>query len=64
MIRAFNVIGPALIKHNARLFKIHEYTESENGFPIELSDGTLYPSIITPEGKNKMNIDDYLRGQL
>ena len=64
MIRAFNVIGPAFIKHNDRLFKIHEYTENENGFPIELSDGTLYPSIITPEGKNKMNIDDYLRGQL
>ena len=64
MIRAFNVIGPAFIKHKDKFLKIHEYTEKENGFPIELSDGILYPSIITPEGKNKMKIDDYLRGKL
>ena len=63
MIRAFNVIGPAYIKHKNMLFKIHEYSIKENGFPIKLSDGILYPSIITPEGRNKMKIDDYLRGK-
>ena len=41
----------------------HEYSIKENAFPIKLSDGILYPSIITPEGRNKMKIDDYLRGK-
>ncbi|MGI9571945.1 MAG: formyltransferase family protein, partial [Candidatus Actinomarinaceae bacterium] len=42
MIRAFDVIGPAFIKHNDQVFKIHKYTENVNEFPIELTDGMLY----------------------
>jgi methionyl-tRNA formyltransferase len=64
MIRAFDVIGPAFVLKNNQIFKIHKYTENQHEFPIELSDGILYPSIITPEGKKTMKIEDYIRGNL
>ena len=63
MIRAFDVIGPAFVNQDNNFIKIHKYSDKEHEFPIELSDGVLYPSIITPEGKNKMFIEDFIRGR-
>jgi len=62
MIRAFDTIGPAFIKYNEKFYKIHKFTNNPNGFPIELNGGILYPLVITPEGKKKMQVDDYIRG--
>ncbi len=64
MIRAFDVIGPAFCIVNDKLFKIHAYTETPNKLPIQLIDGILYPSLITPAGKKKMKTEDYIRGNL
>jgi hypothetical protein len=50
------------VNHNNNFIKIHKYSDKEHEFPIELSDGVLYPSIITPEGKKKMFIEDFIRG--
>jgi len=63
MIRAFDTIGPAFIKYDEKFYKIHKFTDKPNGFPIELNGGTLYPLVITPEGKKKMQIEDYIRGK-
>ena len=57
-------MGPAFITHKQHIFKIHKYTDEENDYPIELTDGKLYPSLITPEGKKMMSINDYMRGNL
>jgi methionyl-tRNA formyltransferase len=62
MIRAFDSIGPAFIKYNDKFYKIHKFTNNPNGFPIELNGGILYPLVITPEGKKKMQVEDYIRG--
>ena len=64
MIRAFDVIGPAFLSYDEQIFKIQQNTKKKHAFPIELTDGILYPSIITPQGKSKMRIEDYLRGNL
>lgn len=64
IIRAFDVMGPAFITHKQQFFKIHKYTDEEHDYPIELTDGKLYPSLITPEGKKMMSINDYMRGNL
>src|SRR5210317_594 len=64
IIRAFDVMGPAFITHKQHIFKIHKYTDEEHDYPIELTDGKLYPSLITPEGKKMMSINDYMRGNL
>ena len=63
MIRAFDTIGPAFIRHNEKYYKIHKFTNDPNEFPIELDGGTLYPSLITPEGKRTMVTEDYMRGK-
>ncbi|MDB2326873.1 hypothetical protein N9V32_02635 [Candidatus Actinomarina sp.] len=57
-------MGPAFITHKQHIFKIHKYTDEEHNYPIELTDGKLYPSLITPEGKKMMSINDYMRGNL
>lgn len=61
-IRAFNTIGPAFIKFNNKIVKIHSYTNYETSEGIQLKDGTLYPDIVTPEGRKIMKFTDYLRG--
>ncbi len=61
-IRAFDVIGPAYIIHNDKNIKIHKYTNNNLGLKIKLSDGYIFPSEITPEGKNRMEVEDYIRG--
>ena len=42
--------------------KIHKYTNSNLGLEIKLNDGYIFPSEITPEGKNRMEVEDYIRG--
>ena len=61
-IRAFDVIGPAYIVHDNKVIKIHNYVNEsrESGFKVE--DGYIFPLEITPEGKNRMLMEDYVRG--
>ena len=61
-IRAFDVIGPAYVIHNDKNIKIHKYTSNNLGLEIKLNDGYIFPSEITPEGRNRMEVEDYLRG--
>ena len=61
-IRAFDVIGPAYVIHNDRNIKIHKYTNCNLGLEIKLEDGYIFPSEITPEGRNRMEVKDYIRG--
>ena len=62
-IRAFNVIGPAKYIDSEEQYKIYSYTETEEGFEIELTDGKLTADIITPPGRKKMKSADWLRGR-
>ena len=61
-IRAFDVVGPAYAVHNDKNIKIHKYSNSNLGLEIKLNDGYIYPLEITPEGKNRMKVEDYIRG--
>ncbi len=62
-IKAFNVIGPAYINdENNILFKIHSYSNENFGLEFKLNDGVIYPKEITPEGKSRMLVEDYIRG--
>ena len=61
-IRAFDVVGPAYVIHNDKNIKIHKYSNSNLGLEIKLNDGYIYPLEITPEGKNRMKVEDYIRG--
>tara|TARA_B100001250_G_scaffold153154_1_gene131532 strand:+ start:521 stop:1336 length:816 start_codon:yes stop_codon:yes gene_type:complete len=61
-IRAFDLIGPAYYIHNNKVFKIHKYTLETHGLEFKLLDGYIYPIEITPEGKNRMCVVDYVRG--
>ena len=61
-IRAFDVIGPAYYVNNDIFFKIHKYAMESHGLEFKLKDGYIYPFEITPEGKNRMTVDDYVRG--
>ena len=61
-IRAFDYLGPAFLKYNNINLKILNYSDTEQGSSIELSDGLLYPLNVIPEGKSKMLFEDYLRG--
>lgn len=61
-IRAFDIIGPAYYVHNNKFFKIHKYALETQGLDFKLLDGYVYPTEITPEGKNKMRVVDYVRG--
>ena len=61
-IRAFDVIGPAYVIHNNKNIKIHKYTNSNLGLEIKLNSGYIFPSEITPEGRNRMKVVDYIRG--
>ena len=61
-IRAFDVIGPAFIKYYDKVIKIHNYFLDENTPGIELIDGIIYPKEVTPEGKKRMEFQDYIRG--
>ena len=61
-IRAFDVIGPAYVIHNDKNIKIHKYTNSNLGLEIKLNNGYIFPSEITPEGRNRMKVEDYIRG--
>ena len=61
-IKAFDVLGPAFIKFESKIIKIHKYTESNSNFKYELKDGFLYLDEITPEGKKRMKANDYIRG--
>ena len=61
-IRAFDVIGPAYVIHNDKNIKIHKYTNNNLGLEIKLNDGYIFPSEITPEGRNRMKVEDYIRG--
>ena len=45
-----------------RNIKIHKYSNSNLGLEIKLNDGYIYPLEITPEGKNRMKVEDYIRG--
>ena len=61
-IRAFDIIGPAYVIHNNKNIKIHKYTKENLGLEIKLTDGFIFPLEITPEGKNRMKVQDYVRG--
>ena len=61
-IKAFDVIGPAYYVHNNKVFKIHKYGLETYGLDFKLLDGFIYPIEITPEGKNRMPVADYVRG--
>ena len=61
-IRAFDIIGPAYYVHNNKVFKIHKYALETQGLDFKLLDGYIYPIEITPEGKNRMPVVDYVRG--
>ncbi len=61
-IRAFDVVGPAYVIHNDKNIKIHKYTNSNLGLEIKLNDGYIFPSEITPQGRNRMKVEDYIRG--
>ena len=62
-IKAFNVIGPAYYNdQNNNLFKIHSYSEKSFGLEFKVNDGVIYPKEITPEGRSRMLVEDYLRG--
>ena len=61
-IRAFDIIGPAYYVHNNKVFKIHKYALETQGLDFKLLDGYIYPIEITPEGKNRMPVADYVRG--
>ena len=61
-IKAFDVLGPAFIKYDSKIIKIHKYTEDNSNFAYELKDGLLYLDEITPEGKKRMKANDYMRG--
>ena len=61
-IRAFDVIGPAYVMHNNKNIKIHKYTNENLGLEIKLIDGFIFPLEITPEGRNRMKVQDYIRG--
>ena len=62
-IKAFNVIGPAyFIDKNNIHFKLHSYSDKNLGLEFKLNDGVIYPKEITPEGKSRMLVEDYLRG--
>ena len=61
-IRAFDLIGPAYYVHNNKVFKIHKYTLETHGLEFKLLDGYIYPTELTPEGKNRMLVVDYVRG--
>ena len=61
-IKAFDVLGPAFIKYESKIIKIHKYTESSSNLTYELKDGILYLEEITPEGKKRMKANDYMRG--
>ena len=45
-----------------RNIKIHKYTNCNLGLEIKLEDGYIFPSEITPEGRNRMKVEDYIRG--
>ena len=57
-----DVLGPAFIKYDSKIIKIHKYTENNSIFTYELKDGLLYLDEITPEGKKRMKANDYMRG--
>ena len=61
-IRAFDIIGPAYYIQNNKIFKIHKYALETHGLDFKVLDGNIYPIEITPEGKNRMLVVDYLRG--
>ena len=61
-IRAFDVIGPAYVIHKDKNIKIHKYTDNNLGLEIKLKDGYLFPLEITPEGRKRMTVEDYIRG--
>lgn len=60
-IRAFNVIGPAYLKIGEEVLKIHSYT-NKNEYKIYLKDDYIYPDMVTPSGKKKMQFSAYKRG--
>ena len=60
-IRAFNVIGPAYLKIGEDVLKIHSYT-NKNEYKIYLKDDYIYPDMVTPSGKKKMQFSAYKRG--
>ena len=61
-IRAFDIIGPAYYVHDNKIFKIHKYALESCGLNFKLLDDYIYPIEITPEGKNRMPVEDYIRG--
>jgi len=61
-IRAFDTIGPAYYVDNNKVFKIHKYALATHGLDFKLLDDYIYPIEITPEGKNRMAVVDYIRG--
>ena len=61
-IKAFDVLGPAFIKYESKIIKIHKYTEGNSDFKYELKDGILNLDEITPEGKKRMKANDFMRG--
>ena len=48
--------------HNNKNIKIHKYTNENLGLEIKLIDGFIFPLEITPEGRNRMKVQDYIRG--
>ena len=62
-IKAFDILGPAYIQYDSKIIKIHKYTDDNSDFKYELKDGYLHLDEITPEGKNKMAANDYIRGR-
>ena len=60
-IRAFNVIGPAYLKIGEEVLKIHSYI-NKNEYKIYLKDDYIYPDMVTPSGKKKMQFSAYKRG--
>ena len=70
------VLGPLISKYNkskislpggcligARPVNYHLAALKKLGMKYELKDGNLYLDEITPEGKNKMTANDYIRGR-
>ncbi|MCL2038514.1 methionyl-tRNA formyltransferase [Candidatus Saccharibacteria bacterium] len=65
-VRAFDVSPKAFLMHEGKRFAVLAGVVSEKrqtALDIEGADGKFYsPTVITPEGKKTMAVDDYLRG--
>ncbi|MCL2371614.1 methionyl-tRNA formyltransferase [Candidatus Saccharibacteria bacterium] len=66
-VRAFDVSPRAFMMYDGKRFQVHagEITDKrETELDIATADGKYYsPTEITPEGKRRMTVTDYLRGQ-